>query len=92
MTKEKCKKNVQIKISVFHLKLPQGCHQEEGHIHAHRKFWNFKEDVAFHLSVTQTIPTSNEQMMKTKLRTFAHKQILHGKHNVQPVGLYENTS
>ena len=25
--------------------------------------------------------------MKTKLRTFAHKQILRGKHNVKPVGL-----
>ena len=30
--------------------------------------------------------------MNTKLRTFAHKQILGGKHNVKPVGLYENTS
>ena len=30
--------------------------------------------------------------MKTKLHTFAHKQILRGKHNVKPVGLYENTS
>ena len=30
--------------------------------------------------------------MKTKLRTFAHKQILRGKHNVKLVGLYENTS
>ena len=32
--------------------------------------------------------------MRTKLRTFARKQILPGKHNVKPVsyGLYENTS
>ena len=36
-----------------------------------------QENVAFKLPVTQSIPTSNEQMMKTKLRTFAHKQILH---------------
>ena len=36
-----------------------------------------QENVAFNLSVTQSIPTSNEQMMKTKLCTFAHKQILH---------------
>ena len=35
-----------------------------------------QENVAFNLSVTQSIPTSNEQMMKTKLRTFARKQIL----------------
>ena len=83
---------MQIKISVFHLKLPQGCHQEAGHILPTENFEISKEDVAFHLSVTQTIPTSNEQMMKTKLRTFAHKQILRGKHNVKPVGLYENTS
>ena len=34
-------------------------------------------NVGFNLSVTQSIPTSNEKMMKTKLRTFAHKQILH---------------
>ena len=33
-------------------------------------------NVVFNLSVTQSIPTSNEQLMKTKLRTFAHKQIL----------------
>ena len=59
---------------------------------AQRKFCNFKEDVAFNLSVTQSIPTSNEQMMKTKLRTFACEQILRGKHKVKPVGLYENTS
>ena len=26
--------------------------------------------------------------MKTKLRTFAHKQILRGKHNAKPVDLY----
>ena len=36
-----------------------------------------QENVAFKLPVTQSIPTSNEQMMKTKLRTFACKQILH---------------
>ena len=30
--KKNVKKNVQIKISVFHLKLPQGCDQEAGHI------------------------------------------------------------
>ena len=35
-----------------------------------------QENVAFNLSVTQSIPTSNEQMMRTKLRTFARKQIL----------------
>ena len=35
-----------------------------------------QENVAFNLSVTQSIPTSNEQMMKTKLHTFALKQIL----------------
>ena len=29
---KKMKKNVQIKISVFHPKLPQGCDQEAGHI------------------------------------------------------------
>ena len=35
-----------------------------------------QENVAFNLSVTQSIPTSNEQLMKTKLRTFVRKQIL----------------
>ena len=35
-----------------------------------------QENVAFNLSVTQSSPTSNEQMMKTKLRTFVRKQIL----------------
>ena len=35
-----------------------------------------QENVAFNLSVTQSIPTINEQMMKTKLHTFARKQIL----------------
>ena len=35
-----------------------------------------QENVAFNLSVTQSIPTRNEQMMKTKLHTFARKQIL----------------
>ena len=35
-----------------------------------------QETLAFKLPVTQSIPTSNEQMMKTKLRTFARKQIL----------------
>ena len=34
------------------------------------------ENVAFVLSVTQSIPTSNGQMMKTKIHTFARKQIL----------------
>ena len=33
-------------------------------------------NVAFNLSVTKSIPTSNEQMMKTKLHTFARKRIL----------------
>ena len=38
----------------------------------------FQENCSFqyYLSVTQSIPASNEQMMKTKLRTFARKQIL----------------
>ena len=35
-----------------------------------------QENVAIDLPVTQSIPMSNEQMMKTKLRTFACKQIL----------------
>ena len=35
-----------------------------------------QENLAFKLPVTQSIPTSNEQMMKTKLHTFAHKQVL----------------
>ena len=34
-----------------------------------------QENVAFKLTVTQSIPTRNEQMMKTKLRTFSRKQI-----------------
>ena len=34
-----------------------------------------EETVAFNLSVTRSVPSSNEQMMKTKLRTFARKQI-----------------
>ena len=34
-----------------------------------------QENVAFKLTVTQSIPTSIEQMMKTKLRTFSRKQI-----------------
>ena len=33
-------------------------------------------NAAFNLSVTQSFPTSNEQLMKTKLRAFARKQIL----------------
>ena len=34
---------------------------------------SIQENVAFnYLSVTQSIPTSDHQMMKTKLRTFAH--------------------
>ena len=35
-----------------------------------------QENVAFNLSDTQSIPTSNEQLMKTKLRTLVRKQIL----------------
>ena len=35
-----------------------------------------QENVAFNLSVTQSIPTSNAQLMKTKLRTLVRKQIL----------------
>ena len=35
-----------------------------------------QENVAFNLSITQSIPTSNEQLMKTKLHTFVSKQIL----------------
>ena len=35
-----------------------------------------QENVAFKLPVTQSIPTRNGQMMKTKLRNFARKQIL----------------
>ena len=35
-----------------------------------------QENVAFKLPVTQSIPKGNEQMMKTKLRTFARKQML----------------
>ena len=35
-----------------------------------------QENVAFNSSVTRSIRTSNEQMMKTRLRTFARKQIL----------------
>ena len=68
-----------------------------------------QENVAFNLSVPQSIPTSNEQLMKTRLCTFARKQILRKpikklvkkndwniaftwlKHDVKPVGLYENT-
>ena len=36
-----------------------------------------QENLAFNLSITQSIPASNEQMMKAKLHTFACKQILH---------------
>ena len=36
-----------------------------------------EENVAFNSSVTQSIPTSNEHMINTKLCTFARKQILH---------------
>ena len=35
-----------------------------------------QENVAIDLPVTQSIAMGNEQMMKTKLRTFACKQIL----------------
>ena len=54
----------------------------------------------------KSIPTNNEQMMKTKLHTFALKDILRKtvknwlkciafawvKLNKKPVGLYESTS
>ena len=54
----------------------------------------------------QSIPTNNEQMLKTKLHTFALKHILcktvknwlkciafaRVKLNEKPVGLYESTS
>ena len=33
-----------------------------------------QENVAFNLPVTQSIPTGNEQMMKTKLSTFAQNK------------------
>ena len=36
-----------------------------------------QENIAFDLLVTQSIPVNNERMKKTKLCTFAHKQILH---------------
>ena len=62
-----------------------------------------EEKVAFNLSVTQSIPRVNGQIMKIKLSTFPHKQILREKndwnikftrlkHDGKPVGLYENTS
>ena len=35
-----------------------------------------EENVAFNLLVTQSIPRGNGQMMKIKLSTFPHKQIL----------------
>ena len=35
-----------------------------------------QENEAFNLSVTQSIPTSTDQMMKPRLRTFARIQIL----------------
>ena len=35
-----------------------------------------EENVAFNSLVTQSIPTSNEHMINTKLCTFARKQIL----------------
>ena len=35
-----------------------------------------QENVSFNLSVTQSIPASNEQMMKPKVRTVARTQIL----------------
>ena len=41
-----------------------------------RVFHSRKYSFQFIVSVTHSIPTSNEQMMKTKLRTFARKQIL----------------
>lgn len=36
-----------------------------------------QENLAFNLSISQSIPASNEQVMKAKLHTFACKQILH---------------
>ena len=62
-----------------------------------------QENIAFNLSVTQSIPVNNEWMKKTKLCTFTRKKILNKtyketclknvwKHYVKPVGLYENTS
>ena len=41
-----------------------------------KRVFFIQENVAFKLPVTQSIPKSNEQMMKTKLRTFARKQML----------------
>ena len=41
-----------------------------------------QENVAFNLSVTQSIPASNVQMMKTKLSTFARKRILRKTYKV----------
>ena len=35
-----------------------------------------QENLAFNLSITQSIPASNEQMMKTKVHNFARTQIL----------------
>ena len=35
-----------------------------------------QENLAFNLSVTQSIPTSNEKIMKTELHTFARKHVL----------------
>ena len=45
----------------------------------HRSFLHSRKcsfHLIFDLSATQSIPTTNEQMMKSKLRTFACKQIL----------------
>ena len=45
-----------------------------------RVYFFIQENVAFNLSVTQSIPNSNKQMMKTRLCTFARipfgKQII----------------
>ena len=38
--------------------------------------FSIEENVAFNSLVTQSIPTSNEHMINTKLCTFARKQIL----------------
>ena len=38
--------------------------------------FSFKK-MQFSIYRSQSIPTSNEQMMETKLRTFARKQLLH---------------
>ena len=41
-----------------------------------KRVFLIQENVSFNLSVTQSIPASNEQMMKTKVHNFACTQIL----------------